>query len=103
MPMVSLSTPATAPAAAPASLRTVADQVEDRLQRLLDHERARWVQVDPDLRAPVDTLAGLVLGSGKRLRPAFCYWGFVGSGGDARGRRGSSTPAPPSSCSRPSR
>ena len=87
MPMVSLSTPATEPATAPASLRTVADQVEARLQRLLDHERARWVQVDPDLRAPVDTLAGLVLGSGKRLRPAFCYWGFVGSGGapeDAR-------------------
>jgi len=30
----------------------------------------------------VDTLAGLVLGSGKRLRPAFCYWSFVGAGGD---------------------
>jgi geranylgeranyl diphosphate synthase, type I len=76
-PMVSPSTPATAPA----SLRTVADQVEDRLQRLLDHERVRWAQVDPDLAAPIDTLAGLVLGGGKRLRPAFCYWGFVGSGG----------------------
>jgi geranylgeranyl diphosphate synthase type I len=75
-----MSSPST-PAAAPASLRTVADRVEDRLQRLLDHERTRWGQVDPDLIAPVDTLADLVLGGGKRLRPAFCYWGFVGSGG----------------------
>src|ERR1700759_3771970 len=69
------------PAAAPAALRAVADQVEERLQRLLDHERDRWTQVDPDLAAPVDTLAELVLGGGKRLRPAFCYWGFVGAGG----------------------
>jgi geranylgeranyl diphosphate synthase type I len=78
MPMASPPTPATAPA----SLRTVADQVEDRLQRLLAHERERWSRVDPDLVAPVETLADLVLGGGKRLRPAFCYWGFVGSGGD---------------------
>jgi geranylgeranyl diphosphate synthase type I len=75
-------TPPRTPAVAPPGLRAVADQVEDRLQRLLDSERARWSQVDPDLAAPVDTLAELVLGGGKRLRPAFCYWGFVGAGGD---------------------
>src|SRR3954452_11680059 len=74
--------PPRTPAAAPSALRAVADQVEERLQRLLDHERDRWTQVDVDLAAPVDTLAELVLGGGKRLRPAFCYWGFVGAGGD---------------------
>jgi len=83
MPMASPPTPATAPA----SLRTVADQVEDRLQRLLAHERERWSRVDPDLVAPVETLADLVLGGGKRLRPAFCYWGFVGAGGNAEDPR----------------
>src|SRR3954466_6621738 len=70
------------PAVAPLGLRVVADQVEARLQRLLDGERERWSQVDVDLAAPVDTLAELVLEGGKRLRPAFCYWGFVGAGGD---------------------
>src|SRR3954451_18198862 len=76
-----MATPRT-PAVAPPGLRIVADQVEARLQRLLDGERERWSQVDADLAAPVDTLAELVLGGGKRLRPAFCYWGFVGAGGD---------------------
>ncbi len=28
------------------------------------------------------TLRSAVLGGGKRLRPAFCYWSFVGAGGD---------------------
>src|SRR3954470_24732172 len=28
-------------------------------------------------------IATLVLSGGKRLRPSFCHWGFVGAGGDA--------------------
>jgi geranylgeranyl diphosphate synthase type I len=31
---------------------------------------------------PIDEIARLVLAGGKRLRPAFCFWGFVGAGGD---------------------
>ena len=27
-------------------------------------------------------ISRLVLAGGKRLRPAFCHWGFVGAGGD---------------------
>ncbi|MEY3366831.1 MAG: geranylgeranyl pyrophosphate synthase [Actinomycetota bacterium] len=50
----------------PASLTTIARAVDDRLAALLEAETARWGN------------------GGKRLRPAFCYWGFVGSGGDAR-------------------
>ncbi len=70
------------PPAEPPSLRTVAALVDARLISLLDGERARWAEVDPDLVAPVDTLADLVLAGGKRLRPAFCHWGFVGAGGE---------------------
>ena len=31
---------------------------------------------------PIEALRRLVLGGGKRLRPAFCHWGFVAGGGD---------------------
>jgi len=66
----------------PPGLRLVAERVEVRLVTLLDEERVRWSAVDPDLAAPIDTLGELVLAGGKRLRPAFCHWGFVGAGGD---------------------
>ena len=69
--------------AVPSSLLVVAERVEERLQVLLDGEQARWTQVAPALAAPLASLRALVLSGGKRLRPAFCHWGFVGAGGDA--------------------
>jgi geranylgeranyl diphosphate synthase type I len=39
------------------------------------------VQFDPDLGVPFDHLEQMVVGGGKRLRPTFTYWGFVGAGG----------------------
>ena len=36
----------------------------------------------PDVEEPLTTLRDLVGAGGKRLRPAFCYWAFVGAGGD---------------------
>jgi geranylgeranyl diphosphate synthase type I len=60
----------------------VADAVEIRLREVLEEESRRWSQVDADLAAPLDALGRLVLGGGKRLRPAFCHWAFVGAGGD---------------------
>lgn len=68
--------------AVPASLRPIAARVEARLDQLLAVERDRWVAVDPDLAAPIDAIRALVGSGGKRLRPAFCQWGFVGAGGD---------------------
>jgi geranylgeranyl diphosphate synthase, type I len=68
--------------AAPSSLSCIARRVEERVRALLASERARWAAVSPDLAAPFDALAQLVLGGGKRLRPAFCHWAFVGAGGD---------------------
>jgi geranylgeranyl diphosphate synthase type I len=34
------------------------------------------------LEAPFDALNDLVTAGGKAVRPAFCYWAFVGAGGD---------------------
>jgi geranylgeranyl diphosphate synthase type I len=56
--------------------------VESRLASLLEAERTRWKAVDPDLEEPIAWLGELVLTGGKRLRPAFCHWAFVGAGGD---------------------
>ena len=69
------------PTAVPAALTTVAAPVEARLRSILEVERARWVAVDADLAAPLDVLTRFVLDGGKRLRPAFCHWAFVGAGG----------------------
>jgi geranylgeranyl diphosphate synthase type I len=67
---------------APQSLLNVASRVDKRLELLLAVERERWAKVDADLVPPIDEIARLVLAGGKRLRPAFCFWGFVGAGGD---------------------
>jgi geranylgeranyl diphosphate synthase, type I len=49
---------------------------------LLDAELSRWTAVDSALREPLGALRGLIAAGGKRLRPAFCHWAFVGVGGD---------------------
>jgi geranylgeranyl diphosphate synthase type I len=66
----------------PSSLLLVAELVERRLTEVLEAECARWSALDPDLAEPLRALAQLVGAGGKRLRPAFCHWGFVGAGGD---------------------
>lgn len=73
-------TPRTGPL--PADLTLIASRVEDRITRFLDEEQRRWSALDPGLAEPIDALRALVLAGGKRLRPAFCHWGFVGAGGD---------------------
>jgi geranylgeranyl diphosphate synthase type I len=65
----------------PASLLGLAERVERRLTSLLATECERWTTLDAELAAPFASLRGLVLSGGKRLRPAFCYWGWVGAGG----------------------
>jgi geranylgeranyl diphosphate synthase type I len=67
---------------APASLRRIADRVTARLDEVLTPELERWAALDPDLREPMDEVSRLVLSGGKRLRPAFCHWGYVVAGGD---------------------
>lgn len=71
------------PTPVPPALSVVAAPVEARLREVLDSEARRWEAVDPDLAAPLDALGRFVLAGGKRLRPAFCHWAFVGAGGSA--------------------
>jgi geranylgeranyl diphosphate synthase type I len=67
---------------APASLRRIADRVAERLEEVLAPELERWAALDADLREPMAEISRLVLSGGKRLRPAFCHWGYVAAGGD---------------------
>ncbi|MEA2973284.1 MAG: geranylgeranyl diphosphate synthase, type [Actinomycetota bacterium] len=71
---------------APPSLGAIAARVEDRIRVVLDEELARWAAVDAELIEPFEALRELVLAGGKRLRPAFCHWAFVGAGGDPADR-----------------
>jgi geranylgeranyl diphosphate synthase type I len=65
-----------------AGLTELAAKVDARMVSLLDADGLRWEKVDPQLQAPLAALRRLVTAGGKRLRPAFCYWGFRGAGGD---------------------
>jgi len=66
----------------PPSLRLIADRVAARLDAVLTPELERWEAVDADLRDPMAEIRRLVLSGGKRLRPAFCTWGYAAAGGD---------------------
>ena len=66
----------------PEALTVVAGPVEACLDALLAEEIAQWSAIDPDLTEPLESLRAFVLGGGKRLRPAFCHWAFIGAGGD---------------------
>ena len=65
----------------PESLSLIAERVDRRIDRLLRAEAQRWGRLDADLTEPVEAIRDLVMAGGKRLRPAFCYWAFVGAGG----------------------
>lgn len=71
----------------PASLRLAAEKVDARLAEILDRERRRWTAFAADLAGSLDALGRLLLGGGKRLRPAFVYWGHAAAGGDPDDRR----------------
>ncbi|MCY1138629.1 polyprenyl synthetase family protein [Actinoplanes sp. Pm04-4] len=56
-------------------------RVEKALAAFLAEQRSRLTGIDPALAAVAETLEDFVLGGGKRLRPAFAYWGFRGAHG----------------------
>ena len=66
---------------APGSLKQLAARVDVRLDEFLAAERDRWASFDSELAHPIEEIRRLVLSGGKRLRPAFCHWGYVGAGG----------------------
>jgi geranylgeranyl diphosphate synthase type I len=67
---------------APSTLGEIAKRVDARIEEVLDAETERWTLVDDALAEPLRSLREFVLAGGKRLRPAFCLWAFVGAGGD---------------------
>ncbi len=69
----------------PRSLLVVDDRVERRVMDLLDAEVERWSATDASLREPIGALRTFVAAGGKRLRPAFCHWAYVGAGGEPGG------------------
>jgi geranylgeranyl diphosphate synthase, type I len=66
----------------PASLAAIARLVTERVLHFVDAQRERWAALDADLVGPFNEIRRMVEAGGKRLRPAFCLWGFVGAGGD---------------------
>jgi geranylgeranyl diphosphate synthase, type I len=56
-------------------------RVDKALAAFLSEQRDRLTGIDPALAELSDALDSFVLGGGKRLRPAFAYWGYRGAGG----------------------
>ncbi|HEV3068907.1 MAG TPA: polyprenyl synthetase family protein [Streptosporangiaceae bacterium] len=63
-----------------AALGHVRDRVDRALQAFLTRQHGVLLDAGQDLLPGAESIAGLLAG-GKRLRPAFCYWGFRGAGG----------------------
>lgn len=57
-------------------------QVDAILATSIGVHRRRWVTQSEYIATVFDEIDTLVLGGGKRIRPQFCYWGWVGAGGD---------------------
>jgi geranylgeranyl diphosphate synthase type I len=59
----------------------IAAEVQRALTAFLDRQEARLSALGPELAEQVAAARDATSG-GKRLRPAFCYWGFLAAGGD---------------------
>jgi len=58
------------------------NRVQVALRTFLRHQRGRLAEIEQTALSPVaDAVESLVLSGGKRLRPAFAYWGYRGAGG----------------------
>ncbi|MCD0481652.1 polyprenyl synthetase family protein [Streptacidiphilus sp. ASG 303] len=56
-------------------------RVNDALADFLDRQEAVLSSISPRLSDASTALRDFLLDGGKRLRPAFCYWGWRGAGG----------------------
>jgi geranylgeranyl diphosphate synthase type I len=68
-------------AVAPTDRADLHARVDAALAGFLGRQRARLAAIDAALLPVADALEAFVLGGGKRLRPAFAYWGLRGAGG----------------------
>jgi geranylgeranyl diphosphate synthase type I len=56
------------------------ERIQSNLDDFVAEHRSLMIDVSPDTLPLIESLEGLLEG-GKRLRPAFAYWGFVAAGG----------------------
>jgi geranylgeranyl diphosphate synthase type I len=80
--LVTVGTQERDPSPAAASLDRLRAAVSEALTDFLDGQRGVLAAMDPSLVPVVDEVAALAEG-GKRLRPAFAYWGWRGASGGA--------------------
>lgn len=56
-------------------------RVTEALRSFLASRRGELIAIGPELAPIADELSSFLLDGGKRLRPAFAYWGWRGAGG----------------------
>ncbi|GAA1785090.1 polyprenyl synthetase family protein [Luedemannella flava] len=66
----------------PADHADLRARVGKALSAFLTEQRALLSGIDPALADVADAIDDFVLGGGKRLRPAFAYWGYRAAGGE---------------------
>ncbi|PSK96881.1 geranylgeranyl diphosphate synthase type I [Murinocardiopsis flavida] len=64
----------------PSPVSAVRPAVDAALAEFMEHRRKLMAEIGPELVPVMDALDHMLAG-GKRLRPAFCYWGWRGAGG----------------------
>ena len=67
-------------AASPLDRHGLRTRVSAALTTFLDRQEEVLRQISPDLVEPAEALRSFLDG-GKRMRPAFCYWGWRAAGG----------------------
>jgi geranylgeranyl diphosphate synthase type I len=65
----------------PAGLVRIRTEVAGALERFMDGQRAVLAAIGDDMLPWIEVVTDLLAG-GKRLRPAFCYWGWRAAGGE---------------------
>jgi geranylgeranyl diphosphate synthase type I len=68
-------------AANPLGVADLGDRVRKALEVFLEKQAATLDAIAEDLGPVADALTEFLMNGGKRLRPAFCYWGWRGAGG----------------------
>jgi len=63
------------------ALEGVASRVDGVILGFLQERRAEAVAIEPLATEPIDAIERLVRAGGKRIRPAFCLWGYRAAGG----------------------
>jgi geranylgeranyl diphosphate synthase type I len=69
------------PAPGPLDVADLRQRVQKALNEFLAGQLPQLDGISEELSPLTDALADLIAG-GKRLRPAFCYWGYRGAGGE---------------------